>query len=147
MSKIIIKHIIDFRDFFYIKLNRRYPLYKEDMLHKESINALLMLLSGYYATIVTLLLIVLQKFKLVTPPSPGLNLKARLVVGILFIGPIFLIRRFMIKRLSKIEAKEHIGNEDEMLRRIIAAGLLGYILIFAVPTVLDYLLRLWLPNK
>lgn len=134
------KNVISFRDFFFIKLSNRYPAFTENTLHKESINCLLMIFSGYYATFIAALLIILHKIRLITPVRPDNELFTRVVVGVLLIGPIFLIRKYMILKLSVIAVDKNQIDQKDTFKRIIGVCLFGYALIFIALPSLNYIL-------
>jgi hypothetical protein len=83
---------------------------------------------------------VLHKFKIITPVSPENEMVTRLLVGLLFLGPIFLFRKYLIQKLGHIVVKKDVNNQKKMLRRVIAVFVFGYALIFIALPFLNYLL-------
>lgn len=132
--------IIKFRDFFFLKLKNRYPAFTEHVLNKESVNCLLILFSGYYVALITILLIILHKFQIIKPVSAGNEFITRIIVGVLFIGPIFLIRRYMILKSGLISVDNDPRNQKKILKQMIVVCFSGYTIIFIVAPLLNYLL-------
>jgi hypothetical protein len=136
--------MIYFRDFFYLKLRSRYPAYTDEILKKESVNGLLMVLSGYYATFLGLLLIIGYKFNLLIKETQDNELILRVIVPIVFLGPIFLLRYYFIIKFRDIPFEEHFINthQKDVKRRLISVCAFGYLLIYLFPSLLNHFLSL-----
>ena len=143
-SKFILKNMIYFRDFFYLKLRSRYPAYSDETLNKESVNALLMVLSGYYATFFGSLLIIGYKFNLLIPANQNNELILRVIVPIVFLGPIFLLRKYFIIKFRDIPFEEHFvsTHQKDVKKRLISVCAIGYLSIYLFTSLLNHFLSL-----
>jgi hypothetical protein len=143
-ARFILRNMIYFRDFFYLKLRNRYPAYTDELLKKESVNALLMALSGYYATLLGLLLIIGYKFNLLVKVNQDNELILRVIVPIVFLGPIFLLRYYFIIKFRDIPFEEHFvsTHQKDMKKRLISVCAFGYLSIYIFPTLLNHFLSL-----
>ena len=141
-AKFILKNMIYFRDFFYLKLRSRYPAYNDETLNKESVNALLMVLSGYYATLLGSLLIIGYKFNMLIQANQDNELILRVVVPIVFLSPILLLRYYFINKFRDIPYEEYFVStyQKEVKRRLVFVCAFGYLSIYLSTSLLTHFL-------
>lgn len=138
------KNLIYFRDFFYLYLKNRYPSYSNETLNKESSIAIIMLLSGYYSTIIASLLLIFFKLNLLPKPNLNNTFLTKIVVAIILFGPLYIIMNFLTSKFTPIPVQEHLvlTHKNEIVKRLIIVFVFGYLSIFLVLSTLNYLLHL-----
>ncbi len=138
----IYKNVVSFRDLFFIKLKSRYPSFNKETLNKDSLHCILILISGYYVSVIISVFIFLHKFSLVSKDISKYEFLAKIIFGIVILGPIFLFRNYLFSKFMAIPVDENrdINNQNNIIKRLIFVFIIGYASIYFFASATTYIL-------
>ena len=137
----ILKHLVDLRDFCYVWAMRQYGKVGGESEYKVKFKGIL---AGYYMSVLTLMAI-LEKKAGTTIPTPKIlkeNIFAQAVFGLLLFLPYNTFMNFILRKLSSVPIDENMTPEKfkSLMRKSIFLFLIGMVLMVLIPWSIDILL-------
>jgi|GEM_PF-6197474 len=127
LSELLLKQIIECRDYFHITLRNRY---NEKIARHDVPNLMLVLFGLYYMSFIIFFAMLQYKSRIPVPPYLKNNLIVAIIGGAIILSPLYFLNNLIMNKLNTIPIDESTATQKQkkMVFKVISIYIFGLIL-------------------
>ena len=131
LGQLIMKQLIECRDYFYIRLKNAY---NDDIAKKDVKNLMMILFSLYYLAFIIFVAMLQYKSRIPVPSYLKNNFIVAIVGGAILLSPLYYITQAIMKRLDVVPVDRNMTVQRQRMLgyKVILIYAFGFLLSFVV---------------